>query len=74
MWVPGTSPADVPAPRVKAWIDRSGQVTRIEIDGVDSPQARDDLRRLLLAQAIGAAPPRKMTQPVVVRLSVGAEL
>jgi hypothetical protein len=72
--MPEAMPAELPAPRVKAWIDRTGKITRVEIDDLDSPQAQDDLRTLLLAQSVGAAPPRKMTQPVIVRLSVGAEL
>jgi hypothetical protein len=60
--------------RIKAWFDEAGQVTRVEIEGVDDPRAEADLRALLLAQSVNEAPPRRMPQPVIVRLMVGAEI
>ncbi len=67
-------PADPPTLKVKVWLDRKGQVTRVEFGEVADDQAAADLRALLLAQSIGAPPPRRMKQPVVVRLALGAEL
>jgi hypothetical protein len=67
-------PADPPTLKVKVWLDRKGQVTRVEFDQVADDLAAADLRALLLAQSIGASPPRRMKQPVVVRLALGAEL
>jgi len=69
-----TLPADPPTLKVKVWLDRKGQVTRVEFGGVADDQATADLQSLLLAQSIGAPPPRRMKQPVVVRLALGAEL
>jgi hypothetical protein len=69
-----TIPDSLSTLRVKAWFDEAGQVTQVEIEGVDDPKAEDDLRALLLAQSVGEAPPRRMPQPVIVRLTVGAEL
>jgi hypothetical protein len=71
---PDTIPDSLSTLRVKAWLDEKGQVTQVEIQGVDDPQAEADLRALLLAQNVGEAPPRRMPQPVIVRLTVGAEL
>lgn len=69
-----TIPDSLSTLRVKAWFDEAGQVTQVEIEGVDDPKAEADLRSLLLAQSVGEAPPRRMPQPVIVRLTVGAEL
>jgi hypothetical protein len=71
---PDTIPDSLSTLRVKTWLDESGQVTQVEIEGVDDPQAEASLRALLLAQSVGEAPPRRMPQPVIVRLTVGAEL
>jgi hypothetical protein len=71
---PDTIPDSLSTLRVKAWLDENGQVTQVEIQGVDDAQAEADLRALLLAQNVGEAPPRRMPQPVIVRLTVGAEL
>ncbi len=67
-------PGDPPTVRVKVWLDRTGRVTRVNFGGVDDAQAAGDLKALLLWQRVGAVPPRSMRQPVVVRLSLAAEL
>jgi hypothetical protein len=67
-------PFDPPTLKVRVWLDRTGQVEQVEFDDVGDDIADADLRSLLLAQTVGAPPPRLMKQPVVVRLSLGAEL
>ena len=71
----GNSPRlDPPTLRVKVWLDLAGRVTRVDAGGLGDAQALTDLRTLLLQQSVGAAPPRAMRQPVVVRLSLSAQL
>ncbi|WP_297352544.1 hypothetical protein [Paraburkholderia sp.] len=65
---------DAPTLRVRVWLDRIGHVARVEFDPVDDDRAGSDLRALLLAQTVGRAPPRRMRQPVIVRLALRAEL
>jgi hypothetical protein len=67
-------PFDPPTLKVRVWLDRTGQVEQVEFEDIGDDVAEADLRSLLLAQTVGAAPPRMMKQPVVVRLSLGAEL
>jgi hypothetical protein len=67
-------PFDPPTLKVRVWLDRTGQVEQVEFDDIGDDVAQADLRSLLLAQTVGAPPPRMMKQPVVVRLSVGAEM
>ncbi|HEY3598837.1 MAG TPA: hypothetical protein VGL08_15150 [Paraburkholderia sp.] len=67
-------PFEPPTLKVRVWLDRAGHVERVEFDQVGSDEAEADLRSLLLAQSVGEAPPRRMKQPVVVRLSLGAAL
>lgn len=68
------APTEPPTVRVKVWLDRTGRVTRVDFSGVDDAQAAGDLKALLLRQRVGAVPPRSMRQPVVVRLSLAAQL
>jgi hypothetical protein len=49
-------------------------VTNVEFTPLGDPQAEADLRQLLRAQSVGHAPPTGMRQPVVVRLSLSAQL
>ncbi|GAB7524653.1 hypothetical protein [Paraburkholderia sp. 2C] len=65
-------PFDPPTLKVRVWLDRTGQVEQVQFDDIGDDAAEADLRSLLLAQTVGAPPPRTMKQPVVVRLSVGA--
>jgi hypothetical protein len=67
-------PFDPPTLKVRVWLDRAGHVEQVEFDDIGDDAAEADLRSLLLAQTVGASPPRLMKQPVVVRLSLGAEL
>jgi hypothetical protein len=67
-------PFDPPTLRVRVWLDRTGRVEQVQFDDIGDDVAQADLRSLLLAQTVGAPPPRMMKQPVVVRLSVGAEM
>ncbi|MDQ7978503.1 hypothetical protein QYH69_14730 [Paraburkholderia sp. SARCC-3016] len=67
-------PFDPPTLKVRVWLDRTGQVEQVRFDAIGDDAAEADLRALLLAQTVGAPPPRLMKQPVVVRLSVGAEM
>ncbi|GAB2874523.1 hypothetical protein GCM10027093_07500 [Paraburkholderia jirisanensis] len=66
-------PFEPPTLKVRVWVERSGQVERVEFEPVGDEVADADLRSLLLAQSAGAAPPRRMKQPMVVRLTLGAE-
>lgn len=59
---------------VLVWLDRSGAVTRVGFDKLGDDEAVANLESLMLAQKVGAAPPRGMKQPVVVRLGLGAQL
>jgi hypothetical protein len=63
-----------PILRVKVWFETSGRVNRVEFASLGNDAADADLRQVLLTTAIGAAPPEHMKQPVVVRLSVAAQL
>lgn len=65
-------PFDPPTLKVRVWLDRTGQVEQVQFADIGDDVAEADLRSLLLAQTVGAPPPRMMKQPVVVRLSVGA--
>lgn len=72
-------PPDHPLPPpptllVLVWLDRSGAVNRVGFDTLGDDEAVANLESLLLAQKVGAAPPRGMKQPVMVRLGLGAQL
>ncbi|KVM51374.1 hypothetical protein WJ58_21185 [Burkholderia ubonensis] len=62
-----------PALRLKAWLDRRGNVERIESAPVFAPDVAADLRSALVGRRVGAPPPRGMTQPVVVRVRVAVQ-
>ncbi|CAB3755253.1 YbaB/EbfC family DNA-binding protein [Paraburkholderia humisilvae] len=55
---------------VRAWVGADGAVTRVAFDSLGDAQANDDLRALLMAHAIGSAPPADMRQPLRVRLEL----
>lgn len=59
---------------IRTWISAAGRVTNVEFTPLGDPQAEADLRQLLRAQSVGHAPPTGMRQPVVVRLSLSAQL
>ncbi len=67
-------PPEPPTLQVRVWLDRVGHVERVDFDPIGDAVAEADLRSLLVAQSVGEAPPRRMKQPVVVRLSLGAAL
>ncbi|MFA8388900.1 hypothetical protein ACEPUD_02100 [Burkholderia ubonensis] len=62
-----------PALRLKAWLDRRGNVERIESAPALAPDVAADLRSALVGRRVGAPPPRGMTQPVVVRVRVAVQ-
>jgi hypothetical protein len=59
---------------IRTWIGATGRVTQVEFAPFGDPQAEADLRQVLSAQSVGRAPPPGMRQPVVVRLSLAAQL
>jgi hypothetical protein len=63
------------APRLtvvlQTWVRADGKVDRVEFDGIDDPDAIDDLRALLIDRSVGAPPP-EMLQPLHLRLSLRA--
>jgi hypothetical protein len=58
---------------VRAWIGNDGSVTRVAFDSLGDAQADNDLRAVLMAHAIGTAPPADMRQPLRVRLVLEAK-
>ncbi|AOI73678.1 hypothetical protein [Burkholderia ubonensis] len=62
-----------PMLRLKAWLDRRGNVERIESAPAFAPDVAADLRAALVGRRVGAPPPRGMTQPVVVRVRVAVQ-
>ncbi|KVA20185.1 hypothetical protein [Burkholderia ubonensis] len=62
-----------PALRLKAWLDRRGNVERIESAPAFAPDVAADLRSALVGRRVGLPPPRGMTQPVVVRVRVAVQ-
>ncbi|QVN21384.1 hypothetical protein [Burkholderia pyrrocinia] len=71
---------DVPALLVRAWLDRRGRVTRVASapagdsgaghPGAGHPAIDAALRDALVGRAVGTAPPRGMTQPIVMRVTL----
>jgi hypothetical protein len=49
-----------------------GKVNRVEFDGIDDPDAINELRALLIDGNVGAPPP-EMLQPLHLRLSLRAK-
>ncbi|KVL10708.1 hypothetical protein [Burkholderia ubonensis] len=62
-----------PALRLKAWLDRRGNIERVESAPAFAPDVAADLRSVLVGRRVGAPPPRGMTQPVVVRVRVAVQ-
>ncbi|KVP69683.1 hypothetical protein [Burkholderia ubonensis] len=62
-----------PALRLKAWLDRRGNVERVESAPAFAPDVAADLRSALVGRRVGAPPPRGMTQPVIVRVRVAVQ-
>ncbi|WP_152693140.1 hypothetical protein [Caballeronia mineralivorans] len=69
----GVTPDAPPVLRVKVWFDSKGQVRRVEFDSLGDDGADAALRQVLLTQVLGLSP-RDMKQPVIVRLSLAAQL
>ncbi|KVU00313.1 hypothetical protein WK62_18930 [Burkholderia ubonensis] len=59
--------------RLKAWLDRRGNIERVESAPAFAPEVAADLRSALVGRRVGAPPPRGMTQPVVVRVRVAVQ-
>lgn len=53
----------------KVWVAGSGQIERVEFDGVDDDVAVA-LRNAIGRQSVGSTPPSEMLQPVHLRLSL----
>ncbi|KVD39508.1 hypothetical protein WI84_11045 [Burkholderia ubonensis] len=62
-----------PALRLKAWLDRRGNIERVESAPAFAPDVAADLRSALVGRRVGAPPPRGMTQPVIVRVRVAVQ-
>ncbi len=60
--------ATPPAPIVRLWFSRTGQIDRATFHSLGDAQADRDLRSVLSAHPIGLAPPRSMRQPLIIRL------
>ena len=61
----------VPPPLiVRVWVAPSGQVQRVEFASLGQAQADADLRALLTARALPAAPPPDMRQPMMLELTL----
>ncbi|WP_338640160.1 hypothetical protein [Burkholderia pyrrocinia] len=61
---------DVPVLPVRAWLDRRGRVTRVDSASAGDPAVDAALRDALVGRAVGTAPPRGMTQPIVMRVTL----
>ncbi|AXF23122.1 hypothetical protein CUJ89_21930 [Burkholderia pyrrocinia] len=59
---------DGPVLPVRAWLDRRGHVTRVDSATAGQPALDAALHAALVGRAVGAAPPRGMTQPLVLRV------
>ncbi|CAB3973373.1 hypothetical protein BCO9919_05742 [Burkholderia cenocepacia] len=55
---------------VRAWLDRYGHVTRVDSGAVGPPALDAALHAALVGRAVGAAPPRGMAQPLVLRMTL----
>lgn len=61
----------VPPPLiVRVWVAPSGQVQRVEFASLGQAQADADLRALMTARALPAAPPPDMRQPMMLELTL----
>ncbi|WP_321789485.1 hypothetical protein [Burkholderia pyrrocinia] len=61
---------DVPVLPVRAWLDRRGRVTRVDSAPASDPAVDAALRDALVGRAVGTTPPRGMTQPIVMRVTL----
>nr|WP_243771556.1 hypothetical protein [Burkholderia sp. D-99] len=61
---------DGPVLPVRAWLDRYGHVTRIDSGAAAQPVLDAALHAALVGRAVGAAPPRGMAQPLVLRMTL----
>ncbi|MEN8514485.1 hypothetical protein [Burkholderia sp. RS02] len=61
---------DVPVLPVRAWLDRRGHVMRVDSAPASDPAVDAALHDALVGRAIGTAPPRGMTQPIVMRVTL----
>ncbi|MBZ5791200.1 hypothetical protein K8353_13885 [Burkholderia contaminans] len=61
---------DGPVLPVRAWLDRYGHVTRIDSGAAGQPVLDAALHAALVGRAVGAAPPRGMAQPLVLRMTL----
>ncbi|UQO38402.1 hypothetical protein [Burkholderia cepacia] len=55
---------------VRAWLDRYGHVTRIDSGAAGQAALDAALHAALVGRAVGAAPPRGMAQPLVLRMTL----
>lgn len=61
---------DRPVLPVRAWLDRYGHVTRIDSGAAGQAALDAALHAALVGRAAGAAPPRGMVQPLVLRMTL----
>ncbi|CAN0647284.1 hypothetical protein WK78_29255 [Burkholderia cepacia] len=61
---------DRPVLPVRAWLDRYGHVTRIDSGAAGQAALDAALHTALVGRAVGAAPPRGMAQPLVLRMTL----
>jgi hypothetical protein len=61
---------DGPVLPVRAWLDRYGHVTRVDSGAAGQPALDAALHAALVGRAVGAAPPRGMAQPLVLRMTL----
>lgn len=61
---------DPPVLPVRAWLDRYGHVTRIDSGAAGQAALDAALHAALVGRAVGAAPPRGMAQPLVLRMTL----
>ncbi|QFS38892.1 hypothetical protein BURCE16_19220 [Burkholderia cepacia] len=61
---------DRPVLPVRAWLDRYGHVTRIDSGAAGQAALDAALHAALVGRAVGAAPPRGMAQPLVLRMTL----
>ncbi|SES81651.1 hypothetical protein SAMN03159335_00264 [Burkholderia cepacia] len=61
---------DRPVLLVRAWLDRYGHVTRIDSGAAGQAALDAALHAALVGRAVGAAPPRGMAQPLVLRMTL----
>ncbi|GBH22996.1 hypothetical protein BvRS1_00450 [Burkholderia vietnamiensis] len=63
---------DRPVLPIRAWLDGRGHVTRVDSVPAGDPAVDAALRDALVGRAVGRAPPRGMTQPIVLRMTLSS--